>query len=291
MSKLFTKDPNETIDITIDWGNILDLEGSPDDFIDTSTWTLPSPTASPDTDDLTTSGPNIIGNKTTAFFASGVEGQTYRVKNVITTTVGATFERHIYIQVVQTEPGLFSSGMTVEDGTIVAGSNSYATREYISGYHAARDNSTWFDLIPQEMDAHAILATDFITQQYTARWKGLRINQTQPLDWPRAGVITEDFRDPDTAPSALIRDDLAFLFPEDEVPDEVRQAQAILALESISGGLNPAQSRGGAIKRMKAGSAEIEYFASADSASRTFPAVRELLVKYLEPKRQLLERG
>lgn len=286
MSKLFTKDPNENLDVSIDWGNILDLEGSPDDTIATSTWTLPTSTASPDTDDLTTSGPNVIGDTTIAFFASGVEGQTYRIKNVITTTLGATFERYIYIQVVQTEPGLFASGMTVEDGSIVASANSYATREFISGYHAARDNSTWFDLIPQEMDAHAIKATDYLTQQFTERWKGWRINAVQDLDWPRAGVIVEDFSDPPIVPGVSIA-----TFPENEVPDEVQQALAVLALESASGALNPAQSRGGAIKRMKAGSAEIEYFESADTAARTFPAVGELLSKYLDPKRQLLERG
>jgi hypothetical protein len=295
MSKLFTKDPNETIDITIDWGNILDLEGSPDDSISTSTWTVPAATGSPDADDLSFSGANIIADKTTAFFSSGIDGRTYRVKNVIETTTGATFERHIYVQVVQTEPGILTSQIIVEDGTIVAGANSYSTREAASAYHAARDNSTWFTLIPAEMDAALIKATDYLTQKYNARWKGIKLNLAQPLDWPRAGVVTEDFRDPTTGPSSIIRDQLSFLFPEDEVPQEVVDSTAILALESIEGDLLGSQSRGGDIKRVKAGSAEVEWFQNASSDSRNFPAVDSstsgLLARYLKRRNNKLPRG
>jgi hypothetical protein len=296
MSKLFVKDPSEVIDIAIDWQTILDIEGSPDDSIATSTWTLPTPTASPDSDDIQIGTDNIIGNKTSAFFSSGVAGVSYRIKNVITTNLSGTFERHIYISVVETEPGLLSTGLVVEDGTRVTGANSYATREFASAYHAARDNSAWFDLSSAEMDAALIAATDYLTQKYTDRWKGIRISIDQALDWPRAGVITEDFRDPTNEPSSIIRDDdLSFLFPEDEVPTEVQQATAILALERSTGDLNPSQSRGGDIKRVKAGSAEVEWFSSASSSSRNFPAIESatggLLIKYLRRRNNKLPRG
>jgi hypothetical protein len=295
MSKLFTKDPNETIDITIDWENILDLEGSPDDSIATSTWSLPTPTSSPDTDDIQIGTDNIIGNKTTAFFSSGVDGVSYRIKNVITTNLSGTFERHIYISVVETEPGLFQTGLIVEDGTIVVGANSYSSRVAASAYHAARDNGAWFNLTSAEMDAALIKATDYLVQKYTLRWKGIRVNIAQPLDWPRAGVVTEDFRDPTNSPSSVIRDDLSFLFPEDEVPQEVIDSTAILALESVTGELLPSQSRGGDIKRVKAGSAEVEWFQSASSESRNFPAIESassgLLSKYLTRRSNKLPRG
>jgi hypothetical protein len=295
MSKLFTKDPSEVIDISIDWTTVLDLIGSPDDTISTSTWTLPVATASPDTDDIQIGTDNVVGNRTTAFFSSGVHGVSYRIKNVITTGFSGTFERHIYISVYETEPGTLAVALIAEDGTIVTGANSYSTREAASAYHAARDNSAWFGLTSAEMDAALIKATDYLTQKYNARWKGIKINLTQPLDWPRAGVVTEDFRDPTTGPSSIIRDQLSFLFPEDEVPQEVVDSTAILALETIEGDLLASQSRGGDIKRVKAGSAEVEWFQNASSDSRNFPAVDDstsgLLARYLKRRANKLPRG
>lgn len=291
MARIFEKDPNEVLEVTVDWENLMNEVGSPSDSITGSVWELP--TASPA--ELVSVSEAVTVDTATILLSGGDPGNVYRLRNRITTFLGSTFERFVYIQVADMEPGTLSSSLIVEDGTQVANSNSYTTREYVSAYHAARGNDTWFDLTPQEMDSHIIKAADYLTQMFTERWKGIRISLTQSMDWPRAGVFTEDYRDPNTEPSQIIRDDLSFLFPEDEVPEEVRQAQAILALESVSGSLNPSQSRGGDIKRVKAGSAEVEWFESASSAARNFPAVwgsgSGLLAKYLQPRRSRLQRG
>lgn len=291
MARLFVKDTDEILPITVDWENLMNEVGSPSDVISTSTWELP--VVSPA--ELVSISEVKTADSTTILISGGNPGTTYRIKNTIVTTLSSTFERHVYLQVGDTEPGTLDSAIVVEDGSIVAGANSYSTREAASAYHAARDNSAWFNLTSAQMDAALIRASDYLTQKYTARWKGIRINLTQPMDWPRAGVVTQDFRDPTTGPSSIIRDQLSFLFPEDEVPQEVVDSVAILALESITGGLLPGQSRGGDIKRVKAGSAEVEWFQSASSDSRNFPAIESfhagLLVNFLKRRNNKLPRG
>lgn len=298
MSKLFTKDVNETLDITIDWSNVLDLTGSPDDTISTSTWTVPAATASPDTDDLQISGENIVDPNTSAFFSAGVEGSTYVVKNEITTTLGATFERHIYISVTQLEPSILSTLLIVEDGTVVADANSYGSLAEADAFHAARNHTDWFEGTVQERIAWMIDAGDYMRAMYTDRWKGVKVDdiETQRMDWPRAGAIIEETLDPYSHATIGLGNDLTYVFPENVVPRDVKEAQFILALERKTAPLLASKSIAAEIKRLKAGSAEIEYFphGGGTDVTRRFPEIdgaQGILKKYLEPRRNLFERA
>jgi hypothetical protein len=87
------KDPNETLDFSIDWS--LDL-GT--DTISTSTWTFDA--ANVDTA-LTKSNPSIDSTltKTTIWFAAGTEAVTYKITNQIGTAGGRTIERSITLLV------------------------------------------------------------------------------------------------------------------------------------------------------------------------------------------------
>ena len=130
---------------------------------------------------------------------------------------------------------------TVETGSGVTGANAYCTTAEADQYHENYGNPTaWSDL----SDAQKELAVRYATQALDAlfRWRGVRAHSTQGLDWPRAGIT-----DPD-----------GFQISSDSVPDEVKDACAILALESVTETLVPDQVSPGTVKRkkVKAGSVE-----------------------------------
>ncbi len=141
---------------------------------------------------------------------------------------------------------------TVEDGTIVAGANSYVTVAYADTYNTDRGNAAWTgdDAVKE---AALIKATDYIEQKYAGRWISTPQSETQDLSWPRtfdAGVI----------------------------PDRLMQAVCVLALESLSDDLNPVQDR--AVKREKVDVIEVEYMDTAQNG-KTRPAVDGLLRPYV----------
>ena len=73
----------------------------------------------------------------------------------------------------------------VEDGSIVAGANSYISEANLTTYATDRGITivgTKADLLIQAMD--------YIEQQY---FIGLKYTQDQPLQWPRAGVEIDEF--------------------------------------------------------------------------------------------------
>ena len=75
------KDPDATLDYTIDWSAWL-----PDtDSIIESEWIVP--------DDLTASDESLAGAAATVWLAGGVLGETYRVTNRITTLAGRIDDR------------------------------------------------------------------------------------------------------------------------------------------------------------------------------------------------------
>lgn len=282
MSKLFTKDPNETQDFIVDWSDFIDDIGSPTDGISTSTWTLPS--TSPE--EVVNENDIISGNNAVLFLSGGKSGEVYRLLNKITTVGGRSPERVIFVHIVDNTQGAFQSQLIVEDGTVVSGANAYATREEISAYHAVRQNTAWFEATAPNMDAAIVKATSDLTQKYRKRWKGIRVSPDQRLDWPRAGVQTEDLFEPQTAPRSILWTGLANLLAENIVPQEVKDATAELALTGLTTTLNPDLDRGGDIKRVKAGSVEVEYGDSAPVVTRR-PSVDGLLSVLLESTNRL----
>ena len=82
-------------------------------------------------------------------------------------------------------------GIITEDGSGLATAETYCSVAFATQYHADRQNDAW-DAIP---NPEAVLrrATDYMVQEYRERWKGRRVLITQALDWPRVGVVLEDF--------------------------------------------------------------------------------------------------
>ncbi len=141
---------------------------------------------------------------------------------------------------------------TVEDGTGVDGANSYVTVAEADTYHSDRANAAWTgeDAAKQ---AALIKATDYIEQNYQGRWLGTEDSTTQPLSFPR------------TIDSGVI-------------PDRLKQAVCVLALESLSNELNPVLDR--AVKREKVDVIEVEYMDNA-KAGKSRPAIDGLLRPFI----------
>ena len=83
-SPSYAKDPSDTIDYSISWHQL----GS--DSITTSVW---------ESDSLTVGTSTIVGLVTTCFVSGGTAGEVTNLTNTITTGMGRTLQRTVYISV------------------------------------------------------------------------------------------------------------------------------------------------------------------------------------------------
>ena len=154
-----------------------------------------------------------------------------------------------------------------EDGSIVAGANSYATIPGSISYFIDRNNATWAAADALDQQAALLEATSFLDSSYI--WRGVIVQEAQALDWPRGGAVDNEGRNLDN----------------DAIPIQLVQATYELALLALTGDLLPSQDRGGQIKRSKVVidviEEETEYFSSA-SPSRTFASVDRLIAGLIE---------
>lgn len=189
-----------------------------------------------------------------------------------------------------------ASPLIVEDGSIVAGANSYCTLAYATAYHANMGNTAWA-AIPTAasnpppgtvtQDSLLIKATQYMVGVYRLRWAGLRVQPGtipnpgqgggslpgQSLDWPRIGVILKD-----TA-SFFVDQRLSYTVPANIVPDVVQQACSELALRASTQNLWPDLDQRTLVE--KVGSIQVNY----DRFSPQFRRFRQidlLLNPYLD---------
>ena len=133
--------------------------------------------------------------------------------------------------------------LVVEDGSIVAGANSYVTAAELNAYVAARgaflsgDNGSAEQVLLQAMDY--VESLTFI---------GFKKTEGQALQWPRTGVVID-----------------GYAFPDSAIPKELKAGQIQVAI-SIDAGVNPLSTLGRETKREKVDVIEVEY---SDSASET----------------------
>jgi hypothetical protein len=108
----------------------------------------------------------------------------------------------------------------VEDGTIVAGANSYSTVGTADLYHANRGNpATWADATDADKQEALRQATSWMDMRYGTSWCGTRVDSAQSLMWPRTGVIDRDTN----------------LIANTTMPTALQKACAEAALESLLG--------------------------------------------------------
>lgn len=146
--------------------------------------------------------------------------------------------------------------LIVETGAGLADAESYISVSDAASYLSDRGYSAFAALATDALKEAALRkATDYMEQAYRTRWKGTRVTATQALSWPRLYVE---------------RIDGTYYYPGDEVPVEVKNACALLALKSIDGDLNADLTQG--VKREKVDVMEVEY----DSASPQYVRYRAI---------------
>lgn len=140
--------------------------------------------------------------------------------------------------------------------------DSYATLDEIASYAAAH-GLTFAASPAAPAEAAARVAAQWIDAKYGSRFTGWRTyGREQSRAWPRSGAYDAEEIDLD----------------EDEIPQEVKDAQCEAAIREFAaaGTLAPDLDRGGSIRRMRAGSVEIEYGADA-SAGTVFSVIDGIL--------------
>jgi hypothetical protein len=161
--------------------------------------------------------------------------------------------------------------LIVEDGTGLAGAESYISVVNATAYHAARGNAAWAALASDTVREQLLRkATDYMLQVYRPRWAGVRTTSTQALDWPRYNVPMRD------GPGGL--GCVATYYANNTVPAAVANACAELALKANSGDLTPDLSQ--AVKSEKIGQIETVY-QDYSAATKTYRAMDNLLAPLL----------
>ncbi len=156
---------------------------------------------------------------------------------------------------------------TVEDGSGVAGANSYATTDEADDYFFDRDLPAWTEAEVIVKEKALLDASQYMDATY--RWIGAKKTQAQGLGWPRFGAC-----DPD-----------GFTIASDIVPRKVSEAAFELAFEALTADLLPSLERGGAIKRKMEKVDVIEEeteFQDSAPAHRSYPLIDRLLAGLYE---------
>ena len=164
--------------------------------------------------------------------------------------------------------------IVVEDGT-PGGSptpNSYVSVDEYTTFSTLRGLTDIAESDDDQKEVALIKAADYLRQKYRLRWNGSLVDGFQPMDWPRRGVAIPDFFDPfyRQVNVPLAFQDTLFV-PEDVIPQEVKDAQMLIANATYSGSestgvLQPALGR--TTKREKLGDLEVEYMDALDGHTR-----------------------
>ena len=126
--------------------------------------------------------------------------------------------------------------LVIEDGSVVAGANSYTTIAEFAAYLDAR--GSFLEGNNGNDEQLLLLAMDYLESQ---DFIGDKYSKTQPLQWPRTGVCIDGFS-----------------IDEDEIPEILKSAQIEVAI-AIDSGNNPLSALDRETKREKVGDIEVEY--------------------------------
>ena len=129
--------------------------------------------------------------------------------------------------------------ITVEDGSIISGANSYVSLAEARAYATARAKALPTD--DTALSALLITSIDYLEGQ-RARYQGSKVSAEQELQFPREGVYIDGI---ELAPTVI--------------PSILKQAQIRLAMEANAGvTLMPTRS-GGFVKKEEVGPIVTEY--------------------------------
>jgi hypothetical protein len=172
--------------------------------------------------------------------------------------------------------------LTVEDGTVKTGSESYISAADATTYHSNRGNTAWTGSDTVKEAALRKAAT-YLDGHYRRRFKGQKVKPTtQPMEWPRVGVklVDGDILYYDVTPSFYDSEFMGFL-PTTTIPQRLKDAQCELALRALSGDLSADGESN--IIREKVDVLETEYAPNTVKGMVSYPVVDQLLSDLLKP--------
>ena len=114
-----------------------------------------------------------------------------------------------------------TSTFTVEDGSGVAGADTYCTVAFADTYHVQRSNpAAWTALSTQGKENALREATFYLQRKYGRSWYGYQRTAAQGLAWPRSSVTDTD---------------TGFAVGSDEIPVKLQRAVSAVALRVANG--------------------------------------------------------
>lgn len=136
--------------------------------------------------------------------------------------------------------------LTIEDGTVVAGADSFATLDEFVNYSANYGVTISDDDVTNE----ALLRRAYLQMDGMA-WKGCPASGEQTGAWPRYGVVRNGYE-----------------VGSGSVPDQIVMGQMALAAEIYADDLDPPENRAGAIKSETVGPLSTTYDVAPNYKSR-----------------------
>jgi hypothetical protein len=158
--------------------------------------------------------------------------------------------------------------LTVEDGSGVAGADSYISVADAETYCTAR-GLTFATGTTDNKEAALRRATVALDAMYRTRFPGYRTNaRSQVFEWPRQAAFDMEEN----------------VIASNEIPIEVKNAVCEMAVRELAeaGSMMPDLERGGHIQSLRAGSVGIEFGNNA-LATTTFQLIDGILASLLGP--------
>lgn len=156
--------------------------------------------------------------------------------------------------------------LIVEDGSGITGAEAYVSVATADAYFAARTHltlyATWSGLTTAQKEGCLREGADYLDAEFGSQYRGSRAGRIQGKLWPRVNAL----------------DDEGYILSN--LPIELQQANCELAARAATAPLANDLERGGNIKRMKAGSVELEYSEGAPIAT-SYGIVTKLLAPIL----------
>jgi len=160
----------------------------------------------------------------------------------------------------------------VEDGTGLAGANSYVSLADANAYFTDRGNTAWDEAEDEDKLAALVRASAALDGMYGYRWPGTRYTDLQALDWPRSGAWDRDS------------------YPLTGVPQKVKEATCEAASVELgtSGALSKSAEPG--LSELTVG-AITKKWASSSGAANSYPAIGQKLARIVRGGSMQMTRG
>ena len=171
----------------------------------------------------------------------------------------------------------------VEDGTIVAGANAYASLADLDTYHEDRLNTIWTAADDETKEAAMLRATAGLESKYRGRWFGYKAdhnaaNAPQFLSWPRRDDIDQSRANGYTSATMdPLKDGDGIEYPVTSIPALIVQAYEEVCLIEITQPFVSIQlSRDDMLKYQRVDVIEQEWLRNAPAVVQ-FPHIDALL--------------